>query len=332
MSTGRSTGLREGRRWGENQETGEDSLVEKILFNIQVDCESTQRSINDPALGERSIRGLGEIFSETGVVGTFVVIPSDIRVHTDIYRALEAEGHEVGLHIHPAEQGYGEFFGVYGLEEQVKILQEGVVVFAGCMGKAPEAFTPGYFSANDHTYPALEALGFRHGTVSMPTRNLPQCACVWGNSPLDVHYPHRYNRSLVGDVDFVDVPPTVDVASRMWGGAHPQDLRIELVDAKNHWYTIEKNVVRQVAAGEKIPVKYLKALTHNIFDYSSPQDFRRETMLGVISAVREICEQQGCAFAPATVAEIAAEYRRSVPLPEGGVKLDLDTRGRAAWI
>ncbi|MSS70181.1 MAG: hypothetical protein EXS64_01700 [Candidatus Latescibacteria bacterium] len=305
--------------------------MEKIYFNIQIDCESTQRTIHDPALGERAIRGLGEVFAQTGVRGTFVVIPPDLKVHAALYRELEAEGHEVGLHIHPAEQGYEEFLGVYGFDEQVKILQEGIDVFAEGMGRRPEVFTPGYFSANDHTYPALEALGFRHGTVSISTRDLPQCACVWGSSPLEVHYPHRHNRSLAGDVDFVDVPPTVDVASRMWGGAHPQDLRIELVDAKNHWYTIHKNVKRQVAAGEAIPVKHLKGLTHNIFDYSHPHDFRRETLFGVIAAARQICEQQGCELVPATTGEIAAEYRRRAPLPRGGMKLGLDTRGRAAW-
>ena len=64
----------------------------EIFFNVQIDCESTQRTINDPALGERSIRGLGDIFSETGVRGTFVVIPSDMRVHAGAYRELEAEG------------------------------------------------------------------------------------------------------------------------------------------------------------------------------------------------------------------------------------------------
>ena len=52
--------------------------MEKMLFNIQIDCESTQRNINDAALGERSIRGLGEIFAETGMKGTFVVIPSEM--------------------------------------------------------------------------------------------------------------------------------------------------------------------------------------------------------------------------------------------------------------
>lgn len=303
----------------------------EILFNVQVDCESTQRSIDDPALGERAIRGLGEIFSQTGTKGTFVVIPSDMQVHAPVYRELESAGHEVGLHIHPAEQGHEEFFGVYGFDEQTAILKEGVDAFADAIGRPPTVFTPGYFSANDHTFPALEALGFTHGTVSMPTRNLPQCACVWGSSPLDIHYAHRYNRSLAGDVDFVDIPPTVDVDSRMWGGAHPQDLRIELVDAKNHWYTIHKNVQRQVENGSGIPVKYLKALTHNIFDYANADDFRRETLVGVVSAVREICEQLGCAMVPATAAEIAEAYRTRVPLPDRGTSLDLDTRGRAAW-
>ncbi len=304
----------------------------EVFFNIQVDCEATQRSIGDPALGERSIHGLGEIFSRTGMKGTFVVIPSDMKAHSGVYCELESEGHEVGLHVHPAEQGYEEFLGVYGFEEQVAILKQAADQFADSMGRPPSVFTPGYFSANDHTFPALEALGFTHGTVSMPTRNLPHCACVWGGSPLDIHYPHRYNRSLTGDVNFVDIPTTVDVDSRMWGGAHPQDLRIELVDAKNHWYTIQKNVKRQIDSGSDIPVKYLKALTHNIFDYGDARDFRRETMQGVVAAAREICEKQGCALVPATAAEIAESYRAAVPLPERGPQLDLDTRGRGAWI
>ena len=299
-----------------------------IFFNLQVDCESTQKSVNDPALGERAIRGLGDVLATEKLKATFVVIPSDLRVHAAIYRQLEAQGHEVGLHTHPAEQGFDEFLGVHGYEEQLRILGEGADIFAQLMGHRPLAFTPGYFSANDHTFPALEALGFRHGSVSLPTRNLPQCACVWGNSPLGAHYPHRHNRCLEGDVEFVDVPPTADVDSRMWGGAHPQDLRIELVDAKNHWYTIHKNVRRQMAAGEGLAVKYIKALTHNIFDYSDPRDFRRETLLGVIAAARKICAAEGGTLRAATTGEIAETYRMHVPRPAGGLKLSLDTRGR----
>jgi peptidoglycan/xylan/chitin deacetylase (PgdA/CDA1 family) len=303
----------------------------EFLFSLQVDCESTQRTINNPGLGERAIRGLAEILDREGLKATFVVIPPDLKAHAALYRELEAQGHEVGLHTHPAEQGYEEFLGVYGFEDQKRIIGEGVAVCADVLGHPPLVFCPGYCSANDYTFPVLEALGFKHGTVSLPTRNLPQCACVWGNSPQDAHYAHRYNRCLAGDMDFVDVPPTVDAESRMWGGAHPQDLRIELVDAKNHWYTIYKSVKRQTAAGEALAVKYIKATTHNIFDYSDPRDFRRETLLGVIAAARQICAQEGATLVPATTADIAAAYRARVPRPAGGAKLDLDVRGRAGW-
>lgn len=303
----------------------------KFYFAIQIDCEATQRTINDPALGARAVRGFADVLEEMGCKGTFIVIPSEFQANGPIYREMAERGHEVGLHIHPVEQGYEEFLGVYGFDDQVKIISEGIEIFADCMGRKPLSFTPGYCSANDHTYPALEALGFKHGTVSLPTRNLPQCACVWGNSPLDIHYPHRYNRCLVGDVDFVDIPHTLDPDSRLWGGAHPQDLRIELVDAKNHWYTIYKSVKRQITAGDSIPVKHLRAGTHNIFDYSDKHNFRRETLYGVIAAARQICEQEGCELVPATSEEIAAEYRARVPLPKGGVKLELDVRGRMGW-
>lgn len=299
-----------------------------IFFNLQVDCESTQHSIKNPALGERALRGLQQILAQTGMKATFVAIPGDIEAHAAIYRELAAEGHEIGVHLHPADMGYDEFLGVYGLEDHSIMLRKAADIFAQAFGRRPECFTPGYFSANDFTFPALENAGFRHGLVSMPTRNLPQCACVWGSSPLTLHYPHRFNRCLTGNVDFVDVPMTVDVESRMWGGAHPQDLRVELVDAKNHWYTIRKNVVRQAQAADAIPVKHLKALTHNFFDYSDERDFRRETLLGVIAAVGRICDEQQCALVPATTATMAEAFRQRVPLPRDGVKLTLDARGR----
>ena len=300
-----------------------------IYFTLQVDCEATQHSLRNPALGARAIRGLGDLCAETGIRATFQVIPSDMQVHAKLYRRLHEQGHEIGLHVHPADQGYQEFLGVHGPEEQARIIREAMEVFARHMGYAPESFTPGYGSANDHTFPVLESLGLRHGLVSIPTRNLPQCACVWGNSPMDLHYPHRYNRCLPGDVDFVDVPPTIDPDSRLWGGCHPQDLRVELVDAKNHWYTIHKSVQRQLAAGTAVPVKYLKALTHNIFEYHDPRDFRRQTLLGIIAAAKSICKAQNCRFVAATSADLAAEYRRRVPLPKAGTALQLDTRGRS---
>lgn len=297
-----------------------------VFMDIQVDCEATQHAIQDPDLGEKAILGLGEVMKETGMKGSFMVIPGDIKAHSDIYRELKDQGHEIGLHSHPADQGFQEFLGIYSFDDQVKIVKEGMDIFTEQMGYVPTSFTPGYGSANDHTFPMLESLGFKQGLISIPTRDLPQCACVWGSSPLDCHYPHRYNRCLEGDVDFVNVPGTIDPDSRMWGGKHPQDLRVELVDAKNHYYTIEKSVKRQLQ--QDVTVKYIKALTHNVFDYSDKNNFRRETLMGIINAARKICEQNNCQLVPANTAEIADEYRKNVPRPDGDAKLELDTRGR----
>lgn len=298
----------------------------EIFFALQVDCESTQRSVDDPALGERATRGCAEILEAHGLLGTFAAIPGDLEAHRSLYRDLAARGHEICLHLHPAELGGPEFLGALGYDEQTALLDEARERFADVIGERPRGFTPGYCSANDHTFPALAALGFAHGTVSMPTRDLPSCACVWGDSPLDLHYAHRHNRCLAGDLDFVDVPLTLDPQSRMWGGAHPQDLRIELVDAKNHWYTIEKAVRRQRASGA--PVPYIKALTHNVFDYADPANFRRETLQGVLAAARRIATENGASLVPATTAGLAKRYRESVALPAAPPPMALDTRGR----
>jgi hypothetical protein len=299
-----------------------------LLFNLQIDCETTQNAIQNSALGERAILGLGDILENTGTKGSFLVIPGDLEAHANIYKELEKAGHEIGLHYHPWEEGRSEFLGSESPEVQREVLSEGIDRFEQVMQRRPLAFCPGYGSANDFTAGILEELGFRHGLLSIPTRDLPQCACVWGSSPLDPHYPHRYNKSMVGNVDFVDIPPTIDPASRMWGGAHPQDLRVELVDAKNHYYTVQKSIRRQIDANT--PLIQIHALTHNIFEYSDLKNFRRETYVGIVDAVREISRQENRTFQAVTLAEIAIAYRQAVPLDTTQVpKLTLDTRGRA---
>ena len=302
--------------------------MKKVLFTLQIDCEATQHAINDAALGERSIRGLGEILQQTSTKGTFMVIPGDVEIHTSIYRDLENAGHEIGLHLHPADLGYDEFLGVQSGEMQLTMIHEAADRFAQVMGRLPKTFCPGYASANDHTFGVLEALGFTHGMVSIPTRQLAQCASLWAGAPLDPHYPHRYNRCLTGDVNFVELPPTVDPDSRMWGGLHPQDLRVELVDAKNHWYTMHKAVTRQLT--EDTPLCQLHAMTHNVFDFSEPQNFRRETYLKMTEAAKRIAEENQLVFEPSTLNEMAENYRDLVPLEDvTAQRLELDARGRA---
>ncbi|NUQ63657.1 MAG: polysaccharide deacetylase family protein [Pirellulales bacterium] len=300
-------------------------MAERLYFSLSIDCEATQPAIADAALGERASRGFAEVLEGRGLRGTFHVLPGDIEAHGDLYRELHARGHELGLHVHPAADGHQEFLGVYGPDDQARILRQAADRFSQVVGFPPDNICVGYLSTNDFTYGVLHNLGFRHGTTSLPTRVLPECASVHAGAPLDVHYAHRFNRVLVGDLDYVEIPPTIDPDSRMWGGRHPLDLRIELVDAKNHWYTIDKAVRRQVQ--QAVPVKVIRAATHNTFEYADPRDFRRQTLGAVIEHAFRIAETHGLECVAATGAEIARAYRAAVPRESTAASLSLDRRG-----
>lgn len=300
-------------------------MSDELLFNLFVDCEATQPAVNDADLGRRAVTGIAEVLEAHDLVATFHVIPTDAEAMPELYRDLHQRGHEVGLHVHPATQGYAEFLGVYGPEEQRAIVGEAKDRLEQAVGFAVHTFCPGYGSMNDHTYGVLVDLGFRHGICTIPTRILPECASVHAGAPLGIHYANRHNRVLPGDLDFVEIPPTVDPDSRMWGGKHPQDLRIELVDAKNHWYTMHKAVQRQLS--ERAPVPYLRAITHNTFDYADPRDFRRQTLVGVIERARSIAKQANLTLTGATAETIAQRYRAAVPRTEAQPALMLDRRG-----
>lgn len=282
-----------------------------LLFNVFIDCEATQPAVDDVSLGERSARGFADVLEAHELRGTFHVIPTDLEASSKLYRDLESRGHEVGLHVHPILDGLGEFFGVNSGETQHALLERLCVRFAQVMGHPPTTWCPGYVSTNDATYRAAFDAGFRHGCTSLPGRALPECASVHMGAPLDPHYAHEHNRLLPGQMDYVELPPTVDPDSRMWGGKHPQDLRVELVDAKNHWYTIKKSVERQVR--DNTPLRYLRAFTHNTFDYTDPRDFRRQTLEGIIARVHRAAEEHELTLRGATAEQMAAAYRSAVP-------------------
>lgn len=282
--------------------------METVYFILGIDCESTQKAVNNPALGEKAIRGIAEVIKRNNGYCTFFVIPKDIVVHKHIYRELESQGHEIGLHLHPGTQGYSEYCGIYGAEEQKRIIEEAIDIFSQNFGKKPNAFSMGYGSANDYTYPVLVNLGFTHGTCSIPGRVRPEYAAIWAGAPLFIHYAHPYNRCLEGKLDFVEIPITVDLENRVWDGKHLLDLRVELGDAKNHSYIIEKSIKRQIQ--EKIPVKIIRALTHNVFEFDNPEDFRRQKLEEMIYSFRNICDKMNLTYKISTCFEVNNIFRQ----------------------
>ncbi len=302
-------------------------MAEKVFWvNWSIDCEATQHSVNDPDLGRRASEGFANILDEHDLKGTFFVIPKDAESASGLYREIMERGHEVGLHLHPGDEGFFEFAGVMGPDEQRELVMKAKDRWRQAMGFEPVTFCMGYASANDYTYGVLEDGGFEYGQVGLPGRRLPETACVWEGAPLWMHYANRYNRLLPGDMHFVDVPHTIDIESYMWGGRHPQDLRVELVDAKNHWYTMHKSVMKQKDE-DSIPVKLLRGVTHNTFDYSDPENFRRQTLHGMIEGMKGIIENAGFTMKPAVLGDIVAAFRVAAPKYDPKDKLALDRRG-----
>ncbi len=302
--------------------------MSKPLFWIcwSLACEATQHSVRDAELGERGTRGFTEILNKYDIKGTFLPIAGDIESRPALYRSLHNDGHELGIHVHPADEGYVEFAGVMGPDEQREMFLKAKDRWAQVMGFEPETLAIGYASANDYTYQALEDAGFDHGNISLVGRRLPECACVWEGAPLNIHFANRYNRLLPGDMDFIEIPHTVDLDSRMWGGKHAQDYRAELVDAKNHWYTVYKAVKRQ-KDDNSVPVKIIRGTTHNTFNLADPKNFRRQTLIGMIEGLKGILESEDCESRWTPWKPVADEFRRKVPKTDIRELLKLDRRG-----
>ncbi len=178
--------------------------MKKNVFWIawSIACEATQHSVKDPELGERGTRGFLEILNKYDIKGTFIVIAGDIESRPALYRSIHDEGHELAIHVHPADEGYIEFAGLMGPDEQREMFIKAKDRWSQAMGFEPSTLSLGYASANDYTYTALEEAGFTYGNITMVGRMLTECACIWQGAPLTIHYANRYNRFLPGDMDF----------------------------------------------------------------------------------------------------------------------------------
>ncbi len=282
-------------------------MATDICICWTLDCEATQHSIADVELGRRSVRGFVDMVLEANMKATLFVLPSDARAYPQLLRPLIEEGVEIGLHFHPEEEGYSDHCGAHSAENQRLMYRDAIRQFADALGFEPTTFRTGSCSANDATFSVTAELGFTSCSHSMPGRNMPALRSNWVGAPAHVHFAHPANRLLEGGLDLVEVPVTTDPDSMLWSGGHPQDLRVELFDAKNQRYLIDKVITRE----KKRPqlVKAIVALSHNIFEYSNPNDFRRQTLQQMLADCWALADKHEVVLRPATIGEIAMNYR-----------------------
>jgi hypothetical protein len=284
-----------------------------IYLCWNMDCEATQKIINDARLGIRAIRGFTDILNRADLHATLYVLPSDAAAYPQLLRDLDKERFQIGMHFHSQDEGYDDYCGAYSAEQQYKMYSDGIKKFSDALGFAPKAFRTGNCSANDATYRVTADLGFGSCSHSIPARNMTALRANWVDAPMYVHYAHPYNRLLEGGLDLVEVPVTTDPDSMLWYGRHPQHLGVELFDAKNHRYMIDKVLGREKARSH--PVRVIGPSTHSLFHYDDPGDFRRQTMLQMIDDCAMLAEKHDVNLIPATIDRVAAAYRAAVPPP-----------------
>ena len=299
----------------------------KFHVCFTIDCESCRKEVDDLELGRNAAAGFADLLEQAGWRGTFYLMPEEAGPLADLFGEVAGRGHELALHLHPDASGYPSgHMGVYSAATQREITEKALATFQEHLAALPVSCRPGFGSANDATFPALADCGFSSASASFPGRILTQVASNWAGAPLFAHYANPHNRMRSGGLDLVEIPISVDWETMIWGGLHPQDLRVEYTDARNHHFAIEKIMRRQVR--EDLPLKALVILTHNLFRYSDPANFRRETLLGMMESIRRCGESLGAEVVGTTLTEAADAYRKAVPFQSTGeVHADIQSSG-----
>ena len=295
-------------------------MTDLLYVCFTMDCEriAAESPTGGPEsweLAEHSAHAFAECLLSYDYKPTFFVVPETARKQAKLFQELQSAGAECGVHFHDHAQGENwrrpegvEFLGAYPAEIQRSKLAAARSEVADALGAAPLAFRPGNFSANDSTFPVLVALGFTHGSVSLPGRCEPQLRAVWTGTEASVHRAHAYFRLIAGELDFVDVPVTVDLTRRdHWAGVG--DLRFETTSLPELMAGVRDALSRQAAARARL--HHLCFFTHNVFGYwegaSDPATITGR-MTGLLRALPELAGEHGLRPVAATVAEVRQAY------------------------
>ena len=272
-----------------------------------MDCEipgSPYGGPKDWGLAERSVRGFAEILGRNNLLATFFITPECACMHRRVFEQLPP-GFELGMHLHPFNIPGSKklfFLGQFQEAEQRKILKEAKEKWTQIMGKEPTSFRPGNFSANDWTFPLLAELGFSQGSVSAPWRNMPRYYANWEGVVPDPHHVNALSRLTSGNLEFLEVPVTVDPERRTMPGGWSCEFRIEMGDVGHHLLTIKNSLIRFSA--EDPEIKALVSITHNTIDYADRVAEEYQVLEGIIPRLQDLADSLNFTLIPTTVFDL----------------------------
>ena len=291
----------------------------QVCFTMDVERLAAKSPTGGPdnlQTSRQAILGYCDLLRKHGFPATLFITPDAAEENRDALLKVAGWGVELGLHLHPQswrdnylQPERHDYLGGYTQSEQEHMLRDACAQWAASLGQQPLAVRPGNFSANDGTYSAMLAAGFRCGSVSQPGRRLPTYHATWVGACPEIHYPHRADRLLPGNLDFVEVPLTFDrSAADHWTGVG--DIRIEDADEDYISYVCRREVARQL--DESVLLPHLCLFTHNLYDYSSEergQGHLRPRLAVVIERLQAMGDAVGVEITGATIADASSRFR-----------------------
>lgn len=310
--------------------------MKEVGVMMTMDCEPTTATSHPTATGPRdwehgetAVRGYWEAGKARGFPITYFVHPETAIGQSSLFRQLEQEGACVGLHMHPWKYSvwrhnskrYFAHYGGLSAEEQKSLLAEASPLWAEAMGHAPLYFRPGTFSANDAIFQVLSELGFRGGSCSAPGRMLPEMRAIWTGAEPDPHRANGEFRQVKGDLDFVNVPLSMDFSQLLAGRIGRRmyaDLRPDTDWPAQYgvaWDTIARNILAQIT--ERDPaVPVVTVITHNHYDYFSPNDPATQRLTLMLDALQSTAKAANIRLVGTTLDRVVDKILASPPVAE----------------
>jgi hypothetical protein len=292
----------------------------KVHILITMDVEPVKLEENwtgpdNPEISERYIRSYWELSREYGYTPGFFIHPESARLHGKLFNTYKTEGASLGLHVHSTKFHYPDNtyeFGYYDASAQEEIVSAASWEWEQAIGFKPVYFRPGAFSANDATAPVLAKLGFRGGSLSIPGRIWPERYCVWAGALPYPHRTHRAFRCAPGEMDFIDIPLSVDFSGPVSRGGYfcyqdlrPSARRTSAEDTLLH-------IIEQIK-NDKPEVPVIQVITHNDQPFNDPDHESRRRLETVLRSIGPLCERCGLEAVDSSIEKVCSHVM-SLPL------------------
>ncbi|HET7770767.1 MAG TPA: hypothetical protein VFN74_18490 [Chloroflexota bacterium] len=281
----------------------------RVLFTLDCPAAGPKAVPYGPPNWELSARALyafSAALLDAGYPPTLFVSPEAAQEHAPMLEELASGGADVGLLVHPPllrGAGYRHLLGAYSRAQQEAIVENAKRRLTETLGRRPLSVRSALFSANDATFGALDALGFRQASLSSPGRRVKKHHAEWDGAAPDAHRASATDRRGAGDLELLEVPVTTDPTQRNDGIA--PDLAIEN-GTLERWHAplIEAQLQRQDDSA--VTFRTLCFVTSTRFPYHDTSARQRQTLDELLDYLDALAERYD--VAPQTLSATAVEF------------------------